>query len=303
MDSFRPETNKRKKRKGGIALAFLISFVLALIIVGIVAQKMLKYVRENELEKGGVSDINAANIPTADDNMTLLFTLEPDNKLTEPYTFVVFRFIPESAKMYIFPLPAETMANVTNQRDTLSVFYTNYGIVKLKQAVENVIGCEVDRYLSCNVESFKQIVEIFGGATYLVPNDFEEEFGGNGALKLTGDEFLKIITYNNYKGGEKERVTNTATILWAMFNQSRKAALAETLEDNFITIKDSIDTDIDSSFFYNHLTAAQYLLENSSSPAEYIIPKGTYSPGGIFMMDTEFTAKKVLPKFQIEEDE
>lgn len=277
---------KKRKRSGSIAIPFMIAFLISLIAIGGFAVYMLDYVRNNKLDKGGVTD-NGVYIPTAEDNLNLLLIIEPTQKDRNPYTFVFVRGIPSEKKIFILPIPEQTLCNVSNQRNTLKSFLTDMGVVSAIQAVEYAVNTKIDRYLLVKEEAFPLVADVFGGANFLVPTEFEEEVG-RGEYYFTGEQLTKLITFPNYRGGENDRVIKTGSILSAMINQSRKSKISETLEDSYIALKPSLDTDIDSSFFYQQIAAARYLLDNSKYPAEFIIPEGTYTAGNQYTFNPDF---------------
>ncbi|GHU53668.1 hypothetical protein FACS1894132_06480 [Clostridia bacterium] len=260
---------------------------------------MLDYVRNNNLDTGGNIQDAESYTPTAADNMTMLLIVDPRSAAQEPYTFILMRFLPADRKIFIMPLPERTLTNVSNQRDTLDSFYLNMGVVKTEQAVENATGIKIDRYLHCNSDTFAKITEVFGGVNFLVPKEFESTIG-RGEYLFTSSDINDLMFFAYYGGGEKERVIKAGTILTGLINQSSKSKVSENFEDKYITLKDLIDTDIDSAYFYGQVLAVKYLLEHSSAPAEFVNPNGTYAMEDQFIFNPEFT-KTLADKFKLNE--
>ncbi|MDR0919358.1 MAG: LCP family protein [Oscillospiraceae bacterium] len=301
MDLKKLFKRKRKRRKSGsIAIPFMVTFLISLVGIGGFTVYMLDYVRNNTLDTGEYDTPTAeAFVPDSDDNMTMLLIIDPRTAATEPYNFIVFRFLPKDEKVYIMPIPENTLSNVSNQRDTLSSFYLNAGVVTAEQAVENALGFKIDRYLHCNAASFEKITELFGNVNFLVPQEFESSIG-RGEYLFSGKDISDIMFFSYYPGGEKERIIKAGTILTGLFNQSSKAKVSENFEDKYVNLKEDVDTDIDSTYFYGQVIAVKYLLEHASSPAEFVNPDGTYAMESQFIFNPDFLTK-LKDKFKLNE--
>jgi anionic cell wall polymer biosynthesis LytR-Cps2A-Psr (LCP) family protein len=287
--NFDKNKKKKKNKSGSIAIPFMVTFIISLLSIGGFAVYMLDYVRNNTLDTGGETKSSIEYVPTAEDNMTMLLVVDPRNPATEPYTFVLLRFLPADKKIFVMPIPEKTLANVSNKRDTLDSFYLYLGIVKTVQAVEDVTKVKIDRYLHCGADTFKQITEVLGSVNFLVPKEFESTIG-TGEFLFSGEDINDIIFFGFYGKGEDERIVKIGTILTRLINQSSKAKVSESLEDKYSALKSAIDTDIDSAYFYGQILAAKYLLENAAKPAEFIKPEGTFAMEDQFIFDPAFTA-------------
>lgn len=84
-------------------------------------------------------------------------------------TLVLIRFDVESRSCVISAIPTNLQVTVNGVSVSLySVFETN-GRSYLIELVQSITGLKIDYYLESNIETFKKIINLYGGVTYDVP--------------------------------------------------------------------------------------------------------------------------------------
>lgn len=279
---------QKKKKKGHVAIPFLLTLLLGIVGIGGVAMYVF--------DKIGLSDENiiewnsTVKKPTAADNMTILFVLdEPSDP--SPVTFLVARLLPEEKRTVFFSYPANMLALVDGKSDTLAGFYAAGGVRDAEAAIENESGVHIDRYVVMNSEGFQKICNIFGGVYFLCPTGIKGFADSSTPQYLGPPQMEKLVTYPFFKKGEIDRSANTADMITEMVNVSDtdRDRLLASMDTNFKTVINLVDTDITSVDYNDHKSALRYMWTYGKTIASFRIVTGELGEEeDVFLLSNNF---------------
>ncbi len=260
-----------KKKSGSIAIPFLVTIFLGLLIVGGGAYAIYRYFGfgGNEKPKEPTPQV-ALYVPTEEDSHTMLLMLDsaeaPDKKSS--VTFVLLRSIPVKKKVVLIGVPSNTIIYDSEQGRQLKLReeYDNGGPAAAKSFVEKTFGVTVDRYIKFDSEAFRKACTILGLVSYRVDIDIAGLNSGT-LQKLNEEQIERYITYSLFDGGEETRAWVAASITESMLNQTDGLRIADQLDSYFDTIVDMTTNDINVVDKNNYTKAIKYLFENGSGMA------------------------------------
>lgn len=265
-----------KKKTGSIAVPYLVTIFLGILIVGGGTFFLLNYLgilnSNKELPEPTPRPITTT---TYADNHTILFVLDEPDQICSS-TFMLMRSIPKDKRIVFLGIPTNTIAVVDGNQQKLKDVYDVGGVSAAVNFTEQTFGITVDRYMKLDSSSFVKICNILGGVTYPVSADVAGFNGDGSEIYLSAENIDKYVTYAAFKGGESERAYNASSIVSAMVNQASGVRLADNLDNSFNTIVNMADmnTNITAVDYKNRKTAIKGMLERGTSIATCYILNG-----------------------------
>lgn len=302
-----------------VLLVYVITMLLCLVLFGSVALIMLEmFVNHPDLDHG-----SGSNLGTSDDggpqeadysaaHETILFVGENGGTING---MALVRVLPDALSVRIVPISPYTHSSVSGAEGTVQYLYSTGGLSYLKQAVENAFGVTCDKYIMITNDGWKSFVDHLGGTNaYSFPQElyYKNEATGEitsfsqGAASRTlyGDDIRRIITYPLYENGNATRVQVVGELSAALINSActyNSGSIVSNIQSIFNTVYNGSETDITSRSFSNVRDAYEYLIGNSTSPATYRVPTGTWDQNGYFFVGEEFKSD-ILTYFELTED-
>lgn len=275
-------TTKQKKKKKGIAIPFLATILISLIVIGVPAFYLYQQItyREPEQEENG-SYINY--VPQQEDSYTILFILDLDDTDGQD-TFMLLRTMPIVDTFACVPISNSTLSTYENTADTIGNIYLKNGVSGVRSAVENTFEIEVDKYIRLNEQSFQKICDILGGANYYIPSDVR---GFNkGQMYLSSKQIQTLITH--YEFNDDDRCYVVGSLITSMISQAMGDRVAENLDNSFNNLINIMDTDVTTIDYKAGKKAIQYMFNSNNYLAQYKIPEGSYNADGQFVISDTF---------------
>ena len=273
-----------KSKKGHVAIPFLLAFLLGIVCIGGIAMYLFNKLSTKEDTRASVSSVVK---PTESDNMTLLFVLDEPSDAS-PLTFLAARVLPEEKKIILISLPSNMLAIVDGRQDTQTTFYKTNGIQGAMSAIQNEAGIYADRYIILNSESFQKICNIFAGVNYQIPLG-TQGFADNPEEQYLGPaQIEKLITNPFFKDGESERSALVSDVVSEMINQTDYDRIVASMDSNFRTLINMMNTDISSIDYSNEKSALKYMYTYGSRLCTYRLATGSTSDDGMFVLDRDF---------------
>ncbi|MBP0957524.1 MAG: LCP family protein [Oscillospiraceae bacterium] len=299
------------KRSAKIAATYFLTIIISLLLIGGGGYLFIMNYLEKEPEKSGMDDIvlqdpslsDEEYTPVFGEGRTVLFIYE-DGKSQTSTSFLLARFAPADNKAVLVPLQTDIACELDGTANTLYEFYRLGGTYQAKRAVEKFTGLAVDRYLKFTASSFTLFSDFMGNVEYDVPYDltFEDPSAGRTIVLRSGSQLLdtntlrKVLCYPNYKGGEEYRAKVLGSLAAELLNSGSRGILRDGLDTVFTDIINSdIETDITRYDYDEDKPAINYVLENTSAPAQLVIPSGTYNENGCYQLDEVFV--DALPRW------
>lgn len=279
---------RKKKKKGHVAVPFLLTLLLGIVGIGGVAMYVYNHL---DINKENVVEWNSTvKKPTAADNMTILFVLDEESDPC-PVTFLMARLLPADKRVVFFSFPTNMLAVVDGKQDTLEGFYRDGGVQRVEAAIENEAKIHVDRYAVLNSEGFQKICNIFGGVYFLVPSGIKGFADSNTPQYLGPNQMEKLVTYPFFDLGEIDRSAKTADMITEMVNvsDSDRERLLASMDSNFKALVNLMDTDITSVDYNDHKSALKYMWTYGKTIGSFRIVTGNLGEeGDVFLLSDSF---------------
>lgn len=266
-----------KKKIGSIAVPYLVTIFIGILIVGGGTFFLLHYLGiidgEDKLPEPPKRQVTTT---TYADNHTILLVLdEPEERCN--LTFMLMRSIPKDKKIIFLGIPTNTIALIDGNQESITDAYQKGGAFSAVSFTEEVFGITVDRYMKFDSSSLVKVCDILGGVTYPVSADIAG-FNADGKNQyLNAEQIDTLLTYAAYPDGEYERAYSASSIIASMVNQSNGMRLSDNLDNSFNTIvnmRDDVETNITAVDYKNHKTAIKSMLERGKSIANFYIMDG-----------------------------
>ncbi len=266
----------KKKKAGRIAVPFLVTIFIGLIIIGGGAYGVYKYFGLGSSKELSEPTPRQVATSTYEDNHTVLLILsEPD--LSCSSTFMLMRSIPKDKRLIFIGIPSNTISLIDGRQQSIKSAFESGGPSSAVDFTENVFGITVDRYFKMKSETLVKLCDIIGGVTYPVAADMAG-FNSDGSNQyLNGQQIEKFITYSMFDDGEIQRAYVTSSLAADMINQADGIRIADNFDNNFNTIinMESKETNITAVDYRKHKTAIKNMFERGTSVATFLILDGT----------------------------
>lgn len=299
------------KKSAKIAATYFATIISSLLLIGGAGYFILdRYLNaEDEGSKMVPAEIIETTVPVgeyapaAEECQTILFVYEAEKRM-DGVCFILARFVPTENKAVIVPLQSDIRAEVGGKSNTLYEFYRLGGTSDAIKAVESATGIKADKYMKFNTESFTVFANFMGNVSFNVPYNLVYEGSGDtgSTVMKSGEQMLdaaalrKVMTYPDYKGGEEYRATVVGTLAVELVNSGSKGILRGGMDTVFTDIINSnIETDITKYDYDEKKRALDYVLGNTESPAQLVLPSGVYNENGEYVLDENFV--KALPSW------
>ncbi|MBQ3566841.1 MAG: LCP family protein [Oscillospiraceae bacterium] len=293
----------KKKKTGSVAIPFLITFLISLVIIGGAA--MYIYDKIDNDESSLVSMVNEVGTLSDEDNHTILFALDMSDTVTtdsddyideeddeeyyeedgysdeeeyeweedseeeeekETYSQQPYTFMimrSEPVNKQILFMGIPSNMLVGESNKQAQDIYVDNGTATLTSSLEYTLGIKIDRHMTLNTESFKKICNVLGGVTYAVPKDVKTIAQADGEQYLSAEQAAEIISCANYSGGELQRISTASSLITAMVNQTSGERIAGNLDNIFNTIINMTESDISAIDYNNRKYAIKFMLKYS----------------------------------------
>ena len=266
----------RKRKKESVAIPFLISMIVTLILVGTpVFNYYNKMVNDKTGANGGVED----NVftPTDANETTLLFVFSPDDASLRP-SFLILRTSAINKSFTFIPVSNDLLCGSTKMYD----IYKKGGVIELTEAVEKTFETDIDRYMDLNNEALSVICDALGGVNFNVPYGLK---GLNeGTQFLDSDFIIKLISNQNY--AEDARTVATGNLFADMLATTSGSRVADIVDYTYNKVINIVETDITSIDYDNQKDAINYILSSNSYISTYRVPAGKSMEQG-FTIDSD----------------
>ncbi len=265
-----------KKKSGRIAVPFLVTIFLGLIIIGGGAFWVYNYLGLNQSAPLDEPTPRTAATVSEEDNHTILLILdEPDQKCSS--TFVLMRSKPVEKKVVFIGIPTNTISIVDGQQEHIKNSYERGGAQSAVNFVNQTFGITVDRYIRFDSESFRKLCDVLGGVTYYVEPDIAGFKQEGGEEYLNSRQIETLITYPMFNGREVQRAYTASSLLSSMINQTDGTRVSDNFKTSFDLLINMVNTDITAVDYKNRQYAIRNMLQYGSSIANFIIMDGETS--------------------------
>lgn len=258
-----------KKNTGSIAIPFLVTLLISLVITGCAALYVYRLITKDDSSlltmTGSITQI------TEEDEFTILCILDTGEQ-DVPRSYMLYHFNPMIKKTCCIGLPANLLLTLDGQTATVDSNYLTGGVPTLKKAVEATMEITVDRYMKFNTESFDKLCSVLGGVEASVPVRIKGIPNTTITQYLNSEQIRLFIGYTGFSGEELQRATIVSSTMSSMLNQTDPVRINAVLESTYNTLVDMMDTDVSALDFKNRKNAMSYMLEYAPQSCFYLVP-------------------------------
>ncbi len=219
-------------------------------------------------------------IPEIHADKKYLFWCASGDRQSMHFAWLVNVKMPER-KLKIYSLKPETIAQVNGTAMSLENVYAKLGETELAAAVESAFGFELDGYIGSDDDSFKNMINYFGGVDVTVPEQVEYRGDGltllliKGKQTMKGDTLFKYLKYIETQGAKSGSMQ--ANVLRAVFETIFEPQFVGKSSVIFSKISNTLRTDLTIVDYSQAEKAAHILMENgfeviktAASPEEFM---------------------------------
>lgn len=257
-------SEKKKKKSGSIAIPFLVTIFIGMILVGGAAFFIYHTYIKKEKTLDEPPQRNSSISLSAKDNHTILMILDDPAGGSASSTFMLVRSLPYKRKLLLVGIPSNSIYYSAEKGGQLKLkdTYERNGAEEAEALIEKMLGIKIDKYIVFSPDSFNWVCDkVFGSVSYQVDIEFKGVTGDGSTQTLDAEKILKYITYNKFSGGESERSNKAATLVQKMIQSSSGSRISQNLDVYFSTLFNMTAlTDITAADYNNYKDAIKYLL-------------------------------------------
>lgn len=290
------------KKSTKIAITYVVTIVVTVLIIFIVGFVMMKSMNRSseELENVEVTSSTSPEeyVPSVLDNQTTLFILDAEDRI-DGTVFILTRLLPSERRFVVVPLQSDMYVNTSGTESTLYEYYKNNDVAGAKQAIQNIFGITIDKYIKFDKTTFEKAAARFENVNHVFSYSLigENELTGETTVIRSGNQTLspsdltKAFTYWDYKDGETERMAEVGAIFTDFINNSHTRY--QTGLDQIVSgiLGLNPDTDITEYDYEFKKDAIHYMVDDTvSGCAELVLPSGTYDSASRYVIDSDFVS-------------
>lgn len=207
---------------------------------------------------------------------TFLLAVSSDNSEKLHHVALVSADV-KSGDIKIYTVDVKKEYETENGKGSLSSLFSNSdgSMLRLKEAVSDITGVKISRYIRATDTSFKGLVKMFGGVVYNVGERVRYSCDGVGYIiekgnqTLTADMSYKYMYYLSQQNADKpDEMSNFLAALLRGALTEQNAAKADSF---YSRLRNILDTDISAFDFSNNKSALmQAVTKFSGRDAEIV---------------------------------
>ena len=272
-------------------LIFAVSLLISITALLVVAVWTLPLFRAN----APMVAAPAANIPVEpalqkvwppgeQDCLTVLF-IGQDKNDNSAETFLLARFDPVRGRVPAVCLPVHTAVHQDNLPVALSQLFRRAGERAVADALETLLGITIDRTVLIAMSGLDRIATVTGRVTFALESGISGDLSRGiadlpgGVNMLDAAKIRRIISCQDYEGGELQRCNITAKLFCAAVNQKLPMVLDSRLDKLYSRVMEASSTDIVAADFTSRLACARFMAQLRESPAVAVSVEGTEYSG------------------------
>lgn len=233
---------------------------------------------EAETETVTVTEEN--EVPEMQGEKTYFFWCAEDDRSSIHFAWLV-NINMNGRTMRVFTVTPETVVDFEGEAASLERVYSQAGANELAAAVERASGIELDGYAGSDGDSFRAMINSFGGVDVTVPEQVEYRGEGltlvlvKGKQNMKGDTLYKYMLYLESLGAKGRSMQ--ANVLNEIFKSVFSPSYMNRLTNLFSKFSNTLKTDLTIVDFSQAENAIRVLIEHGftsmkqvDTPAELI---------------------------------
>lgn len=275
-------TKTKKKKRRSQAPVALVYFITVLIFMGMLTVLSVYLLKEFNI----ITDDKGEEDATTKTSFNNFYARVNSKGILADCTFV--RIEPDTGKILVVPMSAMTVSTKEKSKTFRDVFETS-GMTGLTSAVCETYGVTIDNYLTLTNDAFERVADIFGGVTYTPEeelyylskenNENDISISKGELVNLSGRQIRLIFQYPLFTNGRQGNIDFMGLALSRLINNAFQQAniTVDNLDNIYTIITENSDTDLTSDDFNLQKSFVKEMLQSGLTPAEQMIPDGTWS--------------------------
>lgn len=259
--------NTMKKNTGSIAIPFLITLLVSLLIIGGIIFFLF-----GGFSSGGDSlkPLEPEITLISEEDQFNLFCVLDTEESDKPVCYMVFRFNPVAKRNTCIALPANLAVSNNGATTKLDNVYHMSGVAAARDAAGAALKMTLDRYMVFDSAAFQKLCSILGGVECVVDEKIVGLQESDKMQYLGGSQIELYLTYPDFTGGEAQRMVVIDSTIAEMLNQTDGSRVSEALDRSFSTIINLVkDSDVTAQDYKNRKHAMKYMLEYAPGSTGY----------------------------------
>ena len=282
------------KKYNNVAMVFLKTLILTTVLLGgtvFILSFLIEKADENETEKIVYEVKETLKKPDNSLNMATLMIL-CENGEKSGTTFILARFLSAEERIYLVPLPSDTVCQSGTETLTIFEFFRRYGSEKTLRVISETMNIQIEKYVFLDNTGFATAIDsISGEVTHNIssPTKYYNEtlseyvFIEKGKKNLSGNEIRQYISSPLFS--EKFRSEQMAFILASAME--KKDSDVYNFSENADLLKDFMDHNFSYEEFCSRAECIKDIKARKDDVVAVILPKGKWKEEK-FCLSVEF---------------
>lgn len=265
---FRTDKETKGRRRFTLGFFLLVGIIMLACVCTLLLLKEYDFDIDNIIGRSpettdGTSQTNADM--SLEGSSTFLFAVSDNSKNKLHYT-ALLNFDVSSGEIKIYTVDVNENHSEEKTKGSLTALYSKSdgSMLSLKEAVEEITGVTVSRYIHATDDSFKGLIKIFGGVPYDVKERIQYSCDGVGYIiekgrqTLTADMSYKYMYYLSQQNADKpDEMSNFLSAVLKVVLTPQNNSKADYY---YSKLRNTLDTDISAFDFSNSKAALSQLI-------------------------------------------
>ncbi|MGB9780435.1 LCP family protein [Caldanaerobacter sp.] len=232
-----------------------------------------------------------------------------ENNLSD--TLFVANYNPKNKTISIISIPRDTYyprPGYNSPGDKkINAAFAEEGINGTKKAVENLLGINIDHYITLDYEGFKKVIDLIGGVEVDIPFDMKYDDNSSnpplhinlkkGRQVLDGEKAIQFVRYRHgYIDGDLGRIKAQHQFLEALFKKLTQPSTLPKLPSLAIAVSKHLKTDLTATEIAQY--AYQFVKDRPSSIRSFTLPgEPDYKDGVSYFFPDNTKIPEVVAEF------
>ena len=260
---FKTNKEKKGKRRFTTGLFILVGIVMLAAVCTLLLLKEYDFDIDNIIGRSPESTdaVSETEAPVSvSGEAVFLVAISDDNAKKLHYAALVSADASDG-EVKICTVDVKKSYETKNFSGTLSSLFqkSDGSMLRMKEAVSEITGVEISRYIRATDTAFKNIIKTFGGVPYNVSERVSYSCDGVGYIiekgeqTLTADMSYKYMYYLSQQNGNKP--DEMSSFLSAILNNTLTVTNNDKADNYYNKLSNMLDTDISAFDFSNAKTA------------------------------------------------
>lgn len=239
-------------------------------------------------------------------NILILGIDDGENGGREADTILLLSFSNDTGKSRLISIPRDTWVSADSSAGRVGSLYTWGGASLIVRHISNLLGISIHQYVVIDMDTFAELVDVFGGVDIYVEEnmDYEDpESGleihlGQGYQHLNGNDAQKYLRFRSEKLGDVGRVQRQQKFFKAFYAKVLQLETIPKLPAIADIFRNKMET---SAEIFDSAHLANVLRRMSSDPPTTVMLPGTEDELGVWQPNLKEIDAKIQELFPVQD--